>query len=1178
MKIIADAIRAEREFGAVLTVTEEQFAAARPLPLLVNGLGGGAQAAFLAAYLQEQAKAGRTAVVLTADDATAARAAATLSAAGLRAAAYPTRDYVLHHITASHGIERERLFVLHALLSGGLDAVVTTAAAAMQATMPRKRLGELSLSLSVGGSYAPVSLCERLLALGYARVEAVDGAGQFAVRGGIFDVWAAGESAPVRCEFFGDEIDRMGHFDPISQRFTGGIDTLSLLPAKEVTVDAAARERIRRTVERLAERAGEEGRKTLALEKNAIDAGLDLPFADKYIPIVYERPENLFDYLPERPVAVLLGTSGVREGFAAARSLFIASATSLLEAGVFPRESGELYGSEDGLEARLAASVTLHLNAFSGISGIPRAAGLFGFRSRTGVSYADRADLLREDARRYLDEGYRTLLVCATRAEEEAVSARLREDGFALASLSASETAFALPERGVLYTHTLVEGEQFAGGFDLPSARVAILSLVPEEEKLRQAKRTVRRKRAPAGERLLSYADLREGDFVVHAVHGIGRFDGMTSLTVDGATRDYITIRYAGTDKLFLPADRLEMITKYIGATGADGTPKLSRMGGAEWGRATGRAKQAARDMAKELIALYAARMRRPGHAFAPDDAMQAEFEAAFPYEETDGQIAACEEIKRDMESPAPMDRLLCGDVGYGKTEVALRAAFKAVSDGKQVAILVPTTILAMQHYETALARLRGFPVTVEMLSRFRTPKQAAAILRRLSRGEIDILIGTHKLLSKKIEFRDLGLLVVDEEQRLGVAQKEKLKEMAGNVDVLTLTATPIPRTLNMAMSGIRDMSLLDEAPGERHPVETYVMEHDDLVIAEAIRRELRRGGQVIYLYNRVDTMDRVLAKLTHALPEARIMAAHGKTDREELEDIWQALVRGELDVILCTTIVETGVDLPNANTLIIEDADRLGLSQLHQIRGRVGRSGRQAYAYFTYRAGKALSEVATKRLSAIREYAAFGAGFKIALRDLEIRGAGNLLGAEQHGHIEAVGYELYIRLLNDAVLEEKGVKKEALPETQIDIRADAHIPEGYVAGAPARMELYKKISAIRDGADAEDIREECRDRYGRLPRAVERLLQVALARALASRLGLVRVEHSGNELRFLLTEVDLASWSVLFAERKDLSFRKSAPPAVICRLAAGDDPCERAAALLSRLWEVKSENEEKQE
>ena len=1168
MRIITGTILAEREFSATLEAVREVRAAASPLPLLVNGLSGDAQIAFCAELARESAASGSPTLILLPQDGAATRVAEQLSAAGLRALAYHARDFVLHPMIASHGMERERLFVLHAIMRGEADVIVTTPAAAVQATMPRARLAGLSVSLTVGEQTDPDALTDRLLAMGYARVEAVDGIGQYARRGDILDVYAAGEAFPVRVEFFGDEIERMSRFDPLTQRRFEDCPRLLLLPARELLPDAEGKARIQKTLSALAKKATEMGKKTLAAEQAALEGGLALPALDKYLGEVYPLPECLLDYLLDRPrpTAILLDTTAVRDNLTATHTLFGEGVLPLLEEGVFPAASTELfYRSEAWLEEALSRCVTVHLNAFSGVRGVKKSAGLFGFRCRTGVSYFDRTDLLLEDVRGFAEGGYRILLVTSSAGEESALSDRLAEAGFSTRSVT-PDTPFseALQHTGAVFTTVLSDFEGEFSGFDLPAARVAVLSALPDGGTLRrEARRARHRKKKAAGERLLSYADLREGDLVVHAVHGIGRFEGMTTLTVDGATRDYITIRYAGTDKLFLPADRLEMISKYIGAGGEQTSVRLSRMGGAEWGRATGKAKAAARDMARELINLYAARARRPGHAFSPDDAMQREFEAAFPFEETEGQLAAAEEIKRDMERPVPMDRLLCGDVGYGKTEVALRAAFKAVSDGKQVAMLVPTTVLAMQHYETVTSRMRAFPVSVEMLSRFRTKKQTDAILRRLRRGEIDILIGTHKLLSSKIEFKDLGLLIVDEEQRFGVAQKEKLKEMAGNVDVLTLTATPIPRTLNMAMNGIRDMSLLDEAPADRHPVETYVMEHDDAVIAEAIRRELRRGGQVIYLYNRVETMDRVLARLTRELPDARIASAHGKTDREELEDIWQALWRGELDVILCTTIVETGVDLPNANTLIIEDADRMGLSQLHQIRGRVGRSGRQAYAYLTYRTGKILTEVAARRLSAIREYAAFGAGFKIALRDLEIRGAGNLLGAEQHGHIEAVGYELYVRLLSEAVLAEQGKAPEPPFEATVDIRANAHIPATYVASEAARMELYKRISAVSEEADVTDILEECTDRYGRVPRELSRLLWVALARAMAVRHRIRRVEGRGDSIRLVLTEVDLAGWSVVFAERGNLKFEKTAPPAIAMRLAAGEEPCEAAAKLL---------------
>ena len=640
---------------------------------------------------------------------------------------------------------------------------------------------------------------------------------------------------------------------------------------------------------------------------------------------------------------------------------------------------------------------------------------------------------------------------------------------------------------------------------------------------------------------------------------------GMQQICTDGVTRDYITIRYAGSDSLFLPAERLEMIAKYIGARSEDGTVRLSKLGGGDWQRTKSRATAAAKDMARELVRLYAERQRREGFAFPPDSELEREFADAFEFEETEPQLAAIAEITADMARPVPMDRLLCGDVGFGKTEVALRAAFKAIVSGKQVAILVPTTILAMQHYQTALSRMRGHAVNVEMLSRLRTPKEQARIQRRLARGEIDLVIGTHSLLSKNISFRDLGLLIVDEEQRFGVGQKEKLKTLATDVDVLTLSATPIPRTLNMAMSGIRDMSVLDEAPADRHPVQTYVMEHSEPVIEEAVRRELARGGQVLYLYNRTESMERPYARLCRAFPDAHVAVAHGKMDKEELEDIWQALVRGDIDILICTTIVETGVDLPSANTLIIEDADRMGLSQLHQLRGRVGRSGRQAYAYFTYRRGKELSEIAEKRLRAIREYAAFGAGFKIALRDLEIRGAGNLLGAEQHGHIDAVGYDLYVKILSEAILEERGEVRETPFESQIELSVNAHLPEGYVRRSADRMEMYKKISLISSEEDMRDVLDEFSDRYGEPPAPVLRLLRVALSRALASRARIGRVDAADGVLRFFAEQPDLSVWSLLFEENKSLRFTASARgPLVSYRLSHGEDVTEALCRLMT--------------
>ncbi|MBQ7982898.1 MAG: transcription-repair coupling factor, partial [Clostridia bacterium] len=667
-------------------------------------------------------------------------------------------------------------------------------------------------------------------------------------------------------------------------------------------------------------------------------------------------------------------------------------------------------------------------------------------------------------------------------------------------------------------------------GFELPESHFAVLSTYPTHTAYAKAvagRAKKNKKKKSAAERILSYADLTVGDYVVHVNHGIGQYMGIQTITgVDGNSRDYVKIKYAGADALFLPCEQLDMISKYIGAHADDGLVKLSKMGGTEWGKTKARVKAAAKSMAKELIALYAARLRKPGFAFSPDDEMQRAFESVFPYEETESQVTAIEEIKADMQRPTPMDRLLCGDVGYGKTEVALRAAMKAVENGKQVAILVPTTILALQHYQTILSRFRGLPVHVEILSRFRMPTQQEEIIRRVRRGEIDIIVGTHRLVSKDVAFRDLGLVIIDEEQRFGVAAKEKLKTLSENVDCLMLSATPIPRTLNMAMSGIRDMSVLDEAPGDRVPVQSYVLEYDELILSEALKKELRRGGQVFWLHNRVEDIDACAARVAGLAPDAVIAIAHGKMDKEEISDIWQKLLTGEVDILISTTIIETGIDIPNANTLVIENADRMGLSQLHQIRGRIGRSSRRAYAYFTYPKGKTLTEIATKRLQAIREYTEFGSGFKIAMRDLEIRGAGNILGAEQHGHMESVGYDLYIKLLNEAILEEKGGTVKAKTEAVIDISLDAYLPERYVRAAAQRIDLYKKIAAIETPEDKADILDELADRFGNPPKAAQNLVEVAYLRAQASALHIARIEAKLSSLAIYPAYFDGAAWS----------------------------------------------------
>jgi transcription-repair coupling factor (superfamily II helicase) len=653
-----------------------------------------------------------------------------------------------------------------------------------------------------------------------------------------------------------------------------------------------------------------------------------------------------------------------------------------------------------------------------------------------------------------------------------------------------------------------------SGGFELVNQNFI---LVTGKDGTASVKKTVRR---PKDSRAVGSLDeLKSGDLVVHAAHGIGVFSGIQNITNSGITKDYIKIKYAGQDVLYVPVTQLDLVSRYIGAD--TGSIKLNKLGSSEWQKTRIRVRKAVKDMAKQLTALYAKRMAAKGYAFSPDTDLQNNFERRFPYEETEDQIRCATEIKRDMEKSVPMDRLLCGDVGFGKTEVALRAAFKCICDGKQCALLVPTTILAWQHFNTVQKRIGDLPVTIKLLSRFVPPKQQEQIVKDVSKGRVDMIIGTHRLISKDVKFKDLGLVIIDEEQRFGVAQKERLKELYPYVDVLTLSATPIPRTLNMAMSGLRDMSTLDEAPGDRHPVQTYVMEQNNSLLYDAMRKELRRGGQVYYLHNRVESIEKVAARIKTTIPEARVEVAHGKMSEDTLSKVWQRLIEQEIDILVCTTIIETGVDVANVNTLIIEDADRMGLSQLHQLRGRVGRSSRRAYAYFCFRTGKVLNEDAVKRLEAVREFTEFGSGFKIAMRDLEIRGAGSILGGAQHGNMEAVGYDMYLKLLGEAMKESEGEEPKADVVCTIDLNVPAHIPEDYIESLPARLGIYKRIADIENDDDVSDVIDELCDRFGEPPRAVMGLIDIALLRNKAIAADIYEIVRENDDLLLRMTSLN---------------------------------------------------------
>ena len=1085
-------------------------------PLALSGLAA-VHRAHLAAALHKDT--GRPLVVVCADEGEARRAAGDLAAfTGAEVPLLPARDFQFHPGAASRQWEHQRLAVFAALDQGDCPVLAATVEGLMQRTLPPDRFRAACRTLSVGQVCNLDDLTDFLVSAGYTRCDQVEGAGQFSLRGGILDVFSPGLDLPVRMEFWGDEIDSMGLFDPVTQRRTAQRETCTLLPAGEV-----------------------------------IGAETDPP--DLSLPAVYDTLATAADYLPQNALVALFDTPRAADRAKHYLWQLGEDITSLLEQGLLSGPNAVFAKPLEQLCGALAPRTLLYLDSFAtGNPPIPPAF-LLSLTARQLTGYGVRFETLTEDLESYQKEDFSVVVLASTQRKADALQGMLREKKI----YAAVDTLLHdLPDPGRI---TIAVGG-LSAGFDCPEGKFAVLC----EGEAPPPRKRPRRKSDSNRRRLESFTDLSPGDLVVHEHHGIGRFVGMVKMSVDGADRDYIKLQFAGADVLYVPALQLDLVSKYIGSGDDPDRRRLSRLGGGEWERSKTKAKKAAKDMAKGLIQLYAQRQRLAGYAFAPDSPWQRDFEALFPYPETEDQLRAAAEIKGDMEKPVPMDRLLCGDVGYGKTEVAFRAIMKCVLEGKQAAMLVPTTVLAQQHYMTALKRFSQFPVDIEMISRFRTPGQTREILRKTAQGEVDLLIGTHKLLGKDIQFKDLGLLVVDEEQRFGVGHKEKLKKLAKQVDVLTLSATPIPRTLNMALSGLRDMSTLEEPPTNRQPVQTYVLEHDWGVLADAMRRELERGGQVYYLHNRTETIDKTAAKIRSLLgEEARVATAHGKMDQEQLGDIMSRMTDGELDILVCTTIIETGIDLPNVNTLIIEDAERLGLSQLHQLRGRVGRSARRASAYLTYRRNKVLTEDQSKRLSAIREYAAFGSGFKIAMRDLEIRGAGNLLGPEQSGFLMSVGYDLYLRLLEEAVLEEQGKPVPKPQECLVDLAVSAAIPEKYIPAPEQRMDLYRRIARIQDQEEADDITDELIDRYGDPPRGVTNLIAIALLRVKAARLGISEIAQK-ETLRFSLPKPDfqkVAAVCGLEKYRRRLLFSAGDKPHLALRLKKGDDVIKLAGTVL---------------
>ena len=1094
-------------------------------PAVISGLGP-AQRAAVAAALAENTGSGLC--VICSEEQEAVKVASDLKTlTGRQPALITEREPVFYQVLgASRRQEQDRLTAFYRIMTGQTDLAVATVGGLMLRTVPPEDLEGQTFRVMNGGKCAPERLTEALVHAGYRFCEQVEGPGQYSRRGGIVDFYSPVQTDPVRVEFWDDEIDSLSSFDPETQRRQESMEAAVVLPASEAA--AAAEGKRTELADRMEElRCRLERRRTppkaflATLEEDirTLQNGLPLASADKYMELLFDRNATAADYLPLDWQILVSEPTRCEEAAKAWTSLLDADVAALLESGVLESSLNRFYVSWQDLFSRLEEHPLIFSDIFTASSYPVRPKALYNVRTKQLPSYGGSMETALEDVAHYCSEGYRTLILCSDERRALLLKEFMEERGMpAAVSLELKD----MPGEGECF----ISVGTLSAGMEFSSIRLAVLT---EGQLLRAASPRKRKKSASNAQRLASYADLIPGDLVVHEEHGIGRFVGIFKMRPDGVEKDYIKIAYAGADSLYVPATALDMVSKYIGG-GENAPVRLNRMGGTDWGRTKEKAKGAARKMARELIDLYARRQREKGHAMGPDTVWQAEFEAEFEYQETEDQLRSVEEIKADMEKPVPMDRILCGDVGYGKTEVALRAVMKCVMAGWQAAILVPTTVLAQQHYVTVMKRFADFPVKVEVLSRFRSQSQMKKAVREIAQGSVDIVIGTHRLLQKDVSFRKLGLLVVDEEQRFGVSHKEALKELTTQVDVLTLSATPIPRTLNMALSGIRDMSTIEEPPRNRQPVQTFVMEHDWGTIADAIRRELNRGGQVYYLHNRVDTIQRTAAQLTRMIEGASVAVAHGKMDEESLSDVMEKMSEGEIQLLVCTTIIETGIDIPNVNTLIIEDADKLGLAQLHQIRGRVGRSPRRAYAYFTFRQGKALSEVAEKRLSAIREFAEFNSGFKIALRDLEIRGAGNLLGAEQSGHMMSVGYDMYLKLLEEAVLEEKGEKPEKRTECAADLAVSANIPEIYVPSGEQRMDLYRRIAWIRTEEDADEMIAEMIDRYGDPPSQVAALINIALLRALASAAGITEISQKGGWIRFCLEDFDLNQVSSLYS------------------------------------------------
>lgn len=1022
---------------------------------------------------------------------------------------FPIKEMVFNVDVTSGEIKTERLHVIREVLTGRPLIVVSSVDALFYRMPPADLFRKAPFTLTPGDMVDILELSSRLINLGYEHVELVEGKGQFAQRGGIVDIFPAISDEPVRIEFFGDEIDTIRVFDTMSQRSQNKIQELSIYPAREVILNsedimgaiANMEEDLERRLKTIGKKSQESGIRLKERVRENIEKLKNMRYfdgIDSYMGYIYEDAASFMEYM-KNPVVIVDESSRVLHRIQNAFEEFSENYKSMLEKGdLLPRQAEYMYTTERILDG-IRSNSAVYMNMLPRSIEEMRPRSIVNFNAITMNPLSGNIEYLYDEIRLRVKKQYKVLILAGTSARAERLVEALKE---------ISIPALYKDKINELSAGTIsVTFGSLSRGMEFPDIKLSIISDREVFKEKKEKKKTFTKK----SRKIESFTDIKAGDYVVHVNHGIGVFKGINELMIEGVKKDYLILQYNGGDTLYVPVEQLDMVQKYIGNDEA--VPKVSKLGGNEWSKAKNKVKDSLKEMAEDLVKLYAQRSTLNGHAFSRDTHWQKQFEEEFPYEETPDQLNAIVEIKQDMEQSKPMDRLLCGDVGYGKTEVAIRAAFKAVMDGKQVAVLVPTTILAEQHYNNFKQRFVDFPITIEMLSRFRTGESQRKTLKALSSGNVDVIVGTHKLLQKDIRYKDLGLLVIDEEQRFGVSHKEKIKAMKKNIDVLTLTATPIPRTLHMSMIGVRDMSIIETPPEERFPVQTYVMEYNDGIIRDAIIREISRGGQVFFVYNRVESIRDMQLTLAKLVPEAKIVVGHGQLNEKELEEVILDFIGGEGDILLCTTIIETGIDIPNVNTLIVYEADKMGLSQLYQLRGRVGRSTRLAYAYFTYKKDKILTEVAEKRLKAIKEFTEFGSGFKIAMRDLEIRGAGNLLGTQQHGHMSVVGYDLYCRLLEESIREIRGDEEGEYIETSIELSVNAYIPGEYIEDEVLKIEIYKKIASIAGKEDKMDMEEELVDRFGDIPDSVENLINIAYVKSVARTFKVVSIRQLENEV-----------------------------------------------------------------